>query len=149
MMNRKGHIPTYLLILIAIALSIGALFAFASFSNKEEIRAQELAEIMAEVNFGQNYALKSAELIGAGAIENGGEMKEQFMIIAAERELRIESAGNFFGKIRSGDFSFTKDGKEYILRVNGLFAQSERGLNKVRRDFDIVIKFDENGNVVK
>ena len=140
--------PLLMLILVALALSLVALFIFISSEKNFGQFSQDISLLLSDVNFAHQYVLKSAGLIGSEAIKRGGDnAQDEFVIIAAERNLRLDSVGNFFGKIRNKEFIFSREGELYKLEINELFVRAEQGDNKIERKFDIEMYFDSDGNV--
>ena len=62
-MNKKADIPTVLLFVIALVLSLTALFAFASFSKDFSSHSEELSEIAQEIEFNQEYITQTSKLL--------------------------------------------------------------------------------------
>ncbi|MBM3233061.1 hypothetical protein FJZ18_02755 [Candidatus Pacearchaeota archaeon] len=142
--GKRGDVPTILLVPITLILIIAALFYFRSYNGEIQNKSSEVAEIIEEVTLSQATLEKVSELIGEEALASeSDDMKKKFQEIAAGHDLRWNGVGNFFAKIRTGDFVFEKKEKSYILEIKGLFVQSERGANKMKRGFDIIKKFKE------
>jgi len=147
--SRKGNVPIILLFIVALILVITALLNFLSFSGSFEIQSQQIADIMSRVEFGKSYVYSIAEISGKESILSGEDFRKKFKEIVDNRDFRIGETGNFFGKIRNGEFKFEKSNEGYILEVDGLFVQIEKGANKIRRNFDLRVEFDEKGAVLK
>jgi len=156
-MNKRGDIATLLLPLVALAFSLMALFSFLSFDKSFENNSREINEMMNEADFAKQYVLKMAELILRDSINCNSnvygdickeQMRERIMAIASKRDLEYYGAGNFFGKIRTDDFLITEGEEGYIFDIKGVFVQSKRGDNNIRRDFDIVFEFDSSGKLI-
>jgi len=147
-MNKKGDIETILLPIIALVMSIAALFSFITFSGGFEDRSLEISHILSEIEFNQNYVIAQVELIGNESINSKVDFRGNFIDVAAKRDLKIDNSGNFFGKIRNGEFSFVKNGENYVLKVDGLFVQAKRGNNAIKREFNMAITFDRNGRAI-
>lgn len=151
--NRKsGNVPIILLFIVALVLVITTLFSFLTFNNDFGKQSKEMADIASKVEFGNMYVFKIAEISGKDAILSGtseGDLKNKFMEIAEKRDYRIEETGNFFGKVRNGEFSFDMKDRRYILEIKGLFVQAEEWANKIKRNFDMHIEFNDKGEVIK
>lgn len=144
--NKRGHLPTILVFVVALVLCTSALLAFVSFGNNFGHLSKELADTTTEADFSEKYIISSAAAIAEESAKVGsGQTKQEFMRIANERDLRLEAEGNFFGKIRAGEFEFDKQGNEYVLKIDGLFVQSQRGENKIKRNFNVLMRFDMEG----
>jgi len=146
-MNRGAQVATFLLPIVTLVLVILSLFAMASFNNNSRGDAREWSEIMLEVTFAEQYVLKSADVIAEDTIncDSGvygediceeGNLKRRFQLIAATKDVGYFGAGNFFGEIRNGKFSFVGGEGSYSLEFeNELFVQAGRGRNEVKRIF--------------
>ena len=139
-MNRRGDVPTILLFVVAIVLAVSALAAFVSYSGDSGKTSEQINEVMFSAEFYENYVYAKAELIAEEAIEQGGT-KEKYMEIAAreEEKFRFEEVGNFYGKIRNGNFTFEKEGEGYNLEIDGVFIAAKSGGNKVTRTFNVEV----------
>ena len=113
---------------------------------------------MADTDFAEQYVLKSGERFAFEAVNCDGEvygveicskgLKERFMKIAESRDVKYSGAGNFFGRIRAGDFIFEETAKGYKLEIKEVFVIAKRGDNEVVRRFDIEKKFDKEGKIL-
>jgi hypothetical protein len=150
-MNKRGQLAIFMIFLAALVLSGMALFSFFSFGSGFSGNSKAISELISEIEFSEKYVSNMAELIGEEAVAEfkgkEGDLKEIFVRVAEERDLRnggvgIESFGNFFGKVRNGDFVFAVEGEEFVLKIDGLFAQASRGKSEIIRKFDIEKRFD-------
>ena len=149
-MSRRGQVPIIMLFLIAIVLAITSLFIFSTTGNGFDGASLEVSKTISGVEFGYSYVADSAQLIAKEAIESKSDIpKEEFMQIAAGKDVGVLEAGNFFGRIRSGDFSFEREGDSYALTVDKLFVQAGYGNNLIRRDFNINMKFNDTGDLIE
>ena len=154
--SKKGNVSIILLVVAALVMVVITLMNFISFKGEFDDESREMSEVIGEVEFNYNYVFKIAEVSAREAIElnriNGGDLKETFKGIIEKRDLRIEGMGNFFGWIRNDKFKFEKYEDKYIFEVGELFVESWRGLNeenKIKRNFEIKIEFDDNGRILK
>mgnify|MGYP001608274611 CR=1 FL=1 len=104
---------------------------------------------MSRVEFGKSYVYSIAEISGKEAILTREDFRGKFKDIVDNRDFRIGETGNFFGIVRNGEFKFEKSNEKYILEIDGLFVQIEKGANKVRRNFHIIMEFDDKGEVLR
>lgn len=149
MVNRRGQIPIFMLIIVALVLVISALVSFNGFRGDFGDQSINVSKTLAGVDAAQNYVIKSAELIAADAIKTKSDIPEvKFMEIAASRDIGVQEAGNFFAKIRNNEFSFEREGDLYVLNVEKLFVQASYGNNAIKRNFDLNMKFNETGDGV-
>jgi len=137
-MNKRGDIPTALIIPVAFALVFFVIFTFLSLNGTFENSGRDISGAIAESSiYEQNVQVVAIEIFHETINSGSGELKKKYQEISQARDMQIEEEGNFFGKIRTGDFSIQeKDGK-YIFEVKGLFVKSEKGYNKMTRVFDI------------
>lgn len=149
-MNKRGDTPTILLFVFAIILSTTALIVFVSFPESFESESREVNKMLNEIRFNERYVEAEALMIAREAIRGGrGDVKLAFRNIAEEKYLGYGGAGNFFGKIRNDEFDFEKATGVYVLKVKGLFVSAEKGENSIRRNFEMEIKLNENGEKVE
>tara|TARA_Y100000310_G_scaffold242604_1_gene246767 strand:- start:212 stop:727 length:516 start_codon:yes stop_codon:yes gene_type:complete len=150
-MNRRGQFPLILLVVITLTLVLIALFSFASFSNELGRPSKAFADVMFEVDFAELYVVEKASLTVENTVNCDNcvetDLKKKFMEVADKHDLKYLSAGNFFGKIRNGEFNFSIVGGEYVLEINDLFVKSEKGRNEIVRDFDLTMRFDSLGEL--
>ena len=148
-MKRKGNVAIIMLVIVALVASTATLLAFAGSGKNFGNQSEQISEVISELNFNHNYVFKTSEIIGREAVKSAGDFKGSFREITNNMDLRIEGMGNYFGKVRNNDFKFEREGENYVLEVNGLFVQAARGENSIKRNFDIKMKFDKNGELIK
>ena len=138
-MDKKGDLPTTMLIPVTLILVVLALFSFLTFNRAVDTASGEISEVMQEVAFSEQYVQTIAQSTFDEVVASGAEsMKAAYQQRIAAQDLELAGLGNFFGKIRTGDFTIEKqnDGT-VVLNTHGLFVQSVRGLHKLRREFDL------------
>lgn len=148
-MNRRGDLAITLILIVALFLSMYALFVFVTFDNKLNARFIESSDMMLNLDLSSKYIIEEAKLISNESINSGVPNKENFMKIANSKDLHLNLAGNFFGKVRNGEFSFEKKSEGYFLEVNGVFVSLEREDNIVKRNIALCMVFNEKGEYVK
>jgi hypothetical protein len=147
-MYKRGQVGELLIILLVLGGVGGALLAMLSFDKDLDNQSEEISMMLEEIEFSEKYIVMSAGLIGMDVISFGArDLVKEYMSVANERDLRLGIGGNFFGKIRSGEFRFEKIGDEYVLDLEGVVIESEFGRNKIARDFNLVIVFDNGGEI--
>ena len=149
-MNKGGQIPILMLFVVTIILVITALMSFATFDRNFDENPILVSKTIAKVQFGEEYITSSAKIIASEAIKDkGSDLNVKFKEIASLRDLQIQESGNFFGKVRNGEFSFENIGGEYKLNVSGLFVQAGYGNNQITRKFDLCMLFDSSGSYIE
>ena len=143
-MNRKGDVPTMLMIPVTLILVGLALFSFFNFNGDVQNTSGRVAEVVEEVHFSQGYVVQLALSVANATILSGTEdLKKEYQKKIAGRDLHLDGTGNFFGKIRTGDFTFEERDGQIVLEVRGLFVQSKRDANSMRREFEIRQVFEK------
>jgi len=146
-MNKRGHIPTILLFVVAIVVCGFALFSFVSFDRSFDDSSDAFSVMMGKVDFIQEYIMMRAGFIGTLAIQSGDDFEGEFQRLAVENDFDFEDADVFFKKIEDGDFSFVNVEGEYSLEIRDLVIEVEVDGNVVKRKFDVVLVFDADGEV--
>ena len=155
-MNRRGDVPMILLFLVALVLSLIALYIFLSFRNDSLSVSKEMSNVLQETEENKQIILFESVYIANVAINcsdcKSSDYRERYKEIAWRREenaLKTVGIGNFFGKIRNSDFVFEKRGEDYILEVKGLIVgdRDKSDYNRIDRKFDIYYRFDDNGGL--
>ena len=149
--EKKGNVPTILLFMVALGLMVMTLFAFAGYNDLRNNLSHAISNAVSEAEFNYKYIVKTAELAGKEAIVESKpeEVKENFIKITALKDMRMDNLGNLFGKIRNREFVFEKRRGLFVLEIDDLFVRAQSGKNKIKRNFDLVIEFRENGEVHK
>lgn len=151
--NKKAQVAFFLAPLVAMALSLAALFAMASFGNNLGSESAEFSELMSHLILNEKYVKSQAQLIGDISLKSCGECdSEQFKAKYKEeadiKDLKIQEAGNFFGKVRNNDFSViierTDKGQKYIVKFENLFVKSQTGNSELTREFNLILTFEKN-----
>ena len=138
-MNKKGDVPTILIFLVAVILSMMALYSFVSFNSDFSNQSVDLVSLTSDIELAEKYVQFKAESISNRVIDSETEdIKLKFQEIAKNENIGYEGSGNFFVKIEEGAFSFEKKSAEtYHLSVKGVFIELQIGENVIRRNFDI------------
>jgi hypothetical protein len=156
MLNRRGHVPTLLLFVVALVLCIAAWFSFLTFSDDIGEQSRELQAFSDNVAFERTYADSAVENLVLGAAREaavGGESgyEARFADALAVRVERFgtfrEVHGNALGLIRNKAYTLEQEGDEYVFRLPGIFVQMESGVNKIVQRFDMEIRFSPSGEI--
>ncbi len=147
-MSRKGQIAILMLFVVAIVLVIASLVSFVNFPRDFGDRSILVSRAIAGVQAGEDYVVGISKIITKETISRKSDIPQtDFMEVANRKDYGVQEAGNFFGKIRNSDFEFSMiSGEKYLLKIEGLFVQAEYGFNLIKRNFDLCMLFDKDGN---
>ena len=145
-MNNKSQVASALLFIMTIVLIITSIWTMVSFNSKLDSQSENLSQMMFEIKFNELYVMQQTQIIFQESILSCQscsieQLKEKIIQIAAERENlnKFEGAGNLYAKFRNSEFEISQSGSSYNLKINNLFVQSERGYNKIQRNFPLEI----------
>lgn len=156
-MNNRGQVAFILLFLTAIFLVVFSLYHFVIYGMNNDFKSGDLSEMSIEADFWKNYVAEESKFLAKESIKSGSGAKEEFIERASKidsGDVAFDGAGNFFFKIRNGEFKFEKVSSDngaaerYLLEIDGLFVYTERGANSVKRSFDIKMEFDDKGTFI-
>jgi len=154
LMNRKGQFAYGLLAVMALVLVVMALFSFASFGGQLGDSDLRKGAFQEEIEMKEAYVVYSSEALAYDAINcfscSSNVPKERFLEVFGRFETikSFVTVGNFFGKIRSGDFTFEEKNGEFTLKIDDLFVKSVGGENEVVRNFYLVMEFNSRGELI-
>ncbi|MBX4196462.1 hypothetical protein KW805_02660 [Candidatus Pacearchaeota archaeon] len=154
-MNRRGDVPMIALVVAALFLSVVALLMFSSQGTSQQHKFVEYTSLFSEIDFNRQYVISSADIItheSALACKacSPDAFKAAFMNSAASHDTSVGLKGNFFGKIRTGDFEVQQTAAGYVLVLHDLFISAESGTNSIIEHFDLTLTVNkETGAVVK
>lgn len=142
--SRKGDIPLAALFVIAIVLVIVAWISFFSSHGNLDEKAKEITNTITQLDFSQEYMIAEAVNIGNETLNTGvsdSALKSKFQEIASAHNLNIDQEGNLFAKVRNGDFTFNKQGQDYVLSIEGLNVEAKSVTVDLKRVYDLEIRF--------
>ena len=113
-MNRRAQIPTLLLFLVALILSITALFAFVSFKNDLNFQSEELNGMMEEINFNSEYTIEQTKIISKQALSSCGRCGSD-AIKKRIQEAAIERKSQFFWLEQKINAFLSVDNRVFVL----------------------------------
>jgi len=148
MMNRKGDVPLIIMVVVTLALIVTLLFVFLTFKDSLNARSSEYSKLSSGLEFNYQYVVSTAKVIVKETYTSDDpavmdlDYKDRVIAIADKYDYNIKGEGNFFGKIRNGDFEFDGDN----FKVSDLFVTSEFKANNAKRVFDLCLEFDAVGN---
>lgn len=144
-MNRKANVPFFIMFISAIAIFLILGVNFAYFNDRLSENTNEINSLYGALSVKENYIFEvSKSLVEKSIIKS--DFKKTF--IEESQKLSIFDEGtNFFAKIRNEDFVFElreiKGNEVYSFQMKDVFVVEERGLNKVKRNFDIEIEINK------
>jgi len=163
-MNKRGNIAFLSLPLVALAFSLFLLYVFVSFNGSFYRNSEKLSEMMYGADFAQDYVLAKTELIFYKTVNcdksvyesicDETDLKKRFILISNKENMNYYEQGNLFAKIRNKEFEISEIQRGYKIEIKELFVQIENvnegelNKNKVKRNFDLEIEFDDKGEVV-
>lgn len=146
---RRGDSPTIGVLLVAVLLIILAGMGMA--------RSPHLVSNVVIDDI--QYSVDVLELFVQGRVERlaqeallcttcrGTDLKER--MIELRREPYLTNT-NFYGKIRSGDFTVVVDASGlFVISFDDVWVTAEQGATKVTRTFDIELALDGMGQIVR
>src|SRR3989344_7828242 len=152
MLNKKGHIATWLLLLGTLVLIISAWFVYLSFDGNLGRNAEAIRGSIVNVAEDSEYADNVMRLIVQRAVDNGdkNDFVNSLKSAIVERSARVERVssvkGNFFEKLRKGEFEIknTDKAEEYEFIMREVYVESSMEDNKVKRYFDLKFNFSSS-----
>ncbi len=152
MLNRKGHIATWLILVGTLVLMITAWYTFLSSNEKVESKAQAAYSSIASVNAEHAYVstLFVSLVNQSRRLASQGDFEKSFREIFVERTRQVElleqTSTNFFQLIHEGNFTVIPNDGVYLIRVNGVVIESSgAGNDKIKQTFDLEVPFNMNG----
>ena len=149
-MKGGGSLALTFLGVIALVLVILAWSSYFSSQSALGDLSSNVFITVSQAEFNRQYIIAEAKLIANQTISSSsnGDMKSKFIQIAATHQLNISQEGNFFAKIKNGDFTFTNQGNISSLQIPGVNLEAEDPTLQIKRVFDLNLTFDQNGNVL-
>ena len=146
-MNKGGSVPFALLFFLALLLVVSSLLAFRSSSGEIIKIPREFSNLQEKVYSNYNAVLMESVIIAEQTVEAGkGDLKSGYKEISSIHESYYEDlSGNFFGRIRNGDFVFEKRGEGHYFEVNDVFIEGSEGASRIRRYFSIAFELNNEG----
>ena len=153
-LNRKAQIATSMLVIIALVLSCAALFAMVSFKGDFQTQSLEIDLMINNAKFINNYLVEQSQIFGKSLVIeckdcSTEQILEKGKTFDSERKIRFTNEGDFFAKLRNGEFKFEKQAdNSYALKIENIHIQFESNYNKIERNFDICQTFNSNGDFI-
>ena len=150
--ERKGHIPTLLLVVYALVLAIAAWVTFlnlnGSFDERHDALAQLSANATAQSTYVRALAPRLVERALARAPQTAGvdfetRFKASFRDAAVQVDEVSSAPTNLFEKIHNNEYDFFSEQGVYTLTVWDINLVVKSGVSEITRTFDVVVKFNE------
>lgn len=129
MLNRKGDIPTTLILILYLVLIVVAISVFLSHERISINAFEETHTLSFDLAFKEMYVKKLFEQAverswqSADSTPSAG-FKERFASFILERDPKNGDYGSFFAKIRNGDFILESTGDRFFLSIENISISS-------------------------
>lgn len=151
MLNTKGHIGTWLLLVGALVLVMSAWFTFLSFSNDFNDDASAIREASWRAKEDARYIEIILPEITKRAIEKAD--KNNFIqsfnnsLMKEAEKIGVISgiSGNFFAKIKNGEYEIREGQGRYQILLNDIYVGSRIENNEINRTFRLEVNFTKEG----
>lgn len=150
-MNKRGHVPTILLFVIALVLVLAAWFTFFTIKSDIGERANEITKLVSDLEFDERYVFAVFERSVDKAIDKADKdnfkqsFEDNFVDIIGKVESVSDVSGNFFEKVEKKEYALTPEDDEYTLIIEDVFVSSHVGKNEIKRPLSLSVRFDKNG----
>jgi hypothetical protein len=150
MLDRKGHIPTLLLVVAALVLAVASLFSFISFKDSIRGMDDQFVSLIEKTSYTQAYlpALSAWLLRDAyfdaytGTVAPSVEEVSRTLVQRAEAfDGSTQLNSDFFGKIRSEDFQIVLLNSTYTLHISNVSIFSHSGINELTRTYSFSVSY--------
>lgn len=153
-MNRRAHTPTILIFIGALLLCGIALYTLIS-TNTTLTGTMDQSDRLLFLLSGQEAFIRAAfnqainEALESSWSGDVNTFKQNFANAIAKRDYHLADSGNFFGKIRNGEYTLEQQDGVYILQVSDVFVSAHTGSYEARRTFNLEARFTVNGIMQK
>lgn len=153
MKNKRGQIETVMLVLIAIALAGAALYAMTTFNGDFKFKSADIDQITQKIEILNEYILAQSRNFGSSLTKTCPSCSQQQLTqrgqeFDAKHLARTQDDGNFFAKLRNGEFTFSQQGNEYQLKIENVYLKVSKDYNRLERNFTICQTFNQTGDFV-
>jgi len=151
-MNKRGHVPTILLFVIALVLILTAWFTFFTIKGDVGERVNEITKLVADLEFNERYVSAVFDRSVDKAIEKADKdnFRQSFENNFVDIISKVESVSsisrtdsNFFEKVEKKEYDLILESGEYNLTIRDIFVSSHVGKSEIKREFDLPIRFNE------
>lgn len=151
MLSKKGHVPTLLLFLFSVILVAAAWFSFLSFDGNINDKEEELYGAVHAANFEREFI----EFVFTRMVDRTAKkadvsnfivsFNQEFKSYALRVDEKTDISGNFFGKIRNGEFNLTLQEEIYNITLNDISIIVDSNNNELKQTFNLTVSFNETG----
>ncbi len=148
-MNRRGHIPSVLMVFGALILVVFALYSFYNFSEGVNERRNQLRNL--------DHASDNQHLLVVRTIYGSVKTSVDFAKDSPDFKIAFKSKlkevvqeyrssgdyGNIFSKITMEDYSLELVAEKYVLTIKDIFYKISTEKNEAVRKGDLKIVFDK------
>jgi len=145
-MNRKGHVPTILLFVVALVLILAAWFTFFGIDDEIGKKAVEINIAVINLSFQEKYIDVVFERTVKMSIERAdrsdfrNSFETEFREIVSNLREVSDSSSNLFDKVREKEYSLVSDGANYRLTIEEITVVSQVGKTELKRTFVFYLK---------
>lgn len=133
-MNNRGHLPTFLIILVAIVLMVAAWFTYLTFDGSSGRDNEQAAQNSRELALFERY-VKGVFDDAVLYAKTQNDKCAAFKYGVAGHDYHFVQAGNFFAIARNTECTELIQGNKVVME--GVFVSSQVGFNKFRREFNL------------
>ena len=150
-MNRRGHLPTILLGIVALVLMLVSWFVFLSYDKSTKADLSAIDKVASDFERDAAYvpaifeSIVSRVILQADKNNFRASFEEKFVEIAGKVDSVGDVSGNFFGKIRNKEYNLREENGIYTLEIKDVLIFVSDGKNEIKMDFGYLsLKFDKN-----
>lgn len=150
MLNRRGHLPTWLLLIEGLALMIVAWYSFFQMGEGLNSQAADIEDMNARLRLDDSSVGPMVLLIVGDSLRQigGDDVLAKFNSSFEQTSTRIygESglSGNLFELIKNHEYVVNGSAGNYVLGLKGVYVRSKSGGNEATRRFDLRVEFNDS-----
>jgi hypothetical protein len=147
-MNRRGHIGTGLMPLIALALFVNAWVVMYGFDVDLTKSRADLRAIEEKSSFTHKFVKDELNKTFLEAIAQSDKSNFELSFNNSLRQSanNLRNSGlntNLYARIALGEYTLTKNGENYTLIVKDVFENEASGVNEISYFYSLRINFDK------
>lgn len=151
MLNRQGHIPTFLLVVAALVLSVAAWMSFLAFEGSLQNADGAIVSVVQNVSYTRVYIHDISYWLLKGAYADAraqGAISLESVSRAFDARARLVDAdvgisSTFFAQLRTNQYSISLVNETYLLQVPNVsvFARSSVSVNEITSTHDVAVSY--------